>query len=182
MNNLTLPLIVDVLRDLRINFPGKRDGQDIQRQAEIYREGLTGISADGLRHASRRAIQEDAFFPKVARLRELAASYDAYQRNSQPATAADEARCRNCGEDFRLIRKHRPFFGKLANGDPDHRRGWLTSADGEWLLLQPYDRLGCRCTARDEHMPHPDLDPLAERIIPGVHLAVPTTRSSLQPR
>jgi hypothetical protein len=69
---MTLELVLDVLRMLAAAFPGRMDDRALMRRADVYRDNLQGMSGDALRWAAKIAIQEDSYFPKVARLRALA--------------------------------------------------------------------------------------------------------------
>ena len=61
------------LKRLVVVFPSNR--RDLSALAEIYKTALQGIDPTALHAAADRCIQEDQFFPKVARLREAASDY-----------------------------------------------------------------------------------------------------------
>jgi hypothetical protein len=78
---LTLALISELMPKLYAAFPRTIRG-DQRLVLDTYRNGLRGITGDAVRWAVDRTIQEDTYFPKVARLRELAA---AWQRTNAPS-------------------------------------------------------------------------------------------------
>lgn len=149
---LTTELVVDVLRDLMAAFPGKRDANQIQRLADVYRNGLQGLSGSALRWAAKTSIQEDEFFPKVARLRELGTRWT--KNNTSPvfeANAAPQTHCR-CGRAFEFPKRWRPR--NLSSTYGKDYGPVVTSADGVWVMLEEYRRGICpTCHPRCEYQP-----------------------------
>lgn len=142
---LTVELVVEVMRDLHSAFPGKMDDAALVRRAHVYRDNLNGISGDALRWAAKQVIREDNFFPKIARLRQLA---QRWQQHNQPpsATAGAGDTCRN-GHPFRWEKRWRP---KRTH------EGWgvlRLSDDRQWLLLEQYSRSLCECDAKCAYWP-----------------------------
>jgi hypothetical protein len=73
---LTVQLVLEELKRLHVAFPqnvGMRTNPT--GTADVYRNGLRGLSGDAVRAAASVIIQNDQYFPKVARLRELATEW-----------------------------------------------------------------------------------------------------------
>lgn len=87
----------DELKRLLTAFP-RRGQQDLTGLADVYKKGLVGVETDALRGAVDACIQNDEFFPKVARLRGAA---DEWMRRNRgkfaPAGPDDPDRCNVCG-------------------------------------------------------------------------------------
>ena len=95
---LTTSLIAELLPKLLTAFPSKISSQNPQHTAEVYRNGLRGMDGEAVRAAVDISIQTDNFFPKVARLRELASEWT--RRNRAVAIMRVEAvwhTCSVCG-------------------------------------------------------------------------------------
>jgi len=156
---LTTSLVLEELAKLHIAFPqniGMRT--NASGTAETYRNGLRGLSGDSIRAAADRSIQEDQFFPKVARLRELAT---AWMRHNQPVaeptqTAEQELWCPRCRTRAILRNRWRPKTD-------DHHRPILTR-DAAYLLLEPYVRELCECGRGCDYAPIAGVEPPAMRV------------------
>lgn len=98
---LTSSLLVEELGKLMIAFPRNATSRDPVPLADVYRNGLNGLTGDAVRAAVALVIREDEHFPKVARLRELATDYqkrtNAVIGHITGGDEADELRCRVCG-------------------------------------------------------------------------------------
>lgn len=95
---VTTSLIVELLPDLLTAFPSKLSSQNLTHTAEVYRNGLRGLDGDAVRAAVDISIKTDTYFPKIARLRELASEWT--KRNRATATPNIEAAwniCPVCG-------------------------------------------------------------------------------------
>lgn len=172
---LTPATMLRILRDLAAVFPSRGMPDDqLVRRAEVYRDGLAGFDAEAVGHAARRAIQEDNFFPKVARLRELAAAYVTYHRQHRADVAGaidDPLYCAQCRARCEWIRRWRPQV--------DHESGrWLVSANGQYVLLELYDRLLCECAPRCTYLPDPHLA-VDAMPISAMPFARPTKRTTV---
>ena len=77
---LTMALITELMPRLHAAFPRNLGKENPAMMAEVYRNGLRGLSGDAVRAAVGRAIQEDSYFPKVARIRELATAWERHNR------------------------------------------------------------------------------------------------------
>lgn len=77
---LTSALVAELMPRLYAAFPRAIRG-DERYVHDTYRNGLRGLSGDAVRAAVDVVIREDTYFPKVARLREVAA---AWQRRASP--------------------------------------------------------------------------------------------------
>lgn len=98
---LTTQLLREELEKLIIAFPRTASAPNPMAMADVYRNGLSGLSGDSIRFAVNRAIQEDEHFPKVARLREIATEWsrrtNAVIERMTSSDSADELRCHVCG-------------------------------------------------------------------------------------
>lgn len=72
---LTRHLVADVLDELVTALPPRRALDDPEKLVDVYRNGLAGLSGDAIRWAVKRVIQQDEYFPKVSRLRQLAEGF-----------------------------------------------------------------------------------------------------------
>lgn len=122
---LTLALISELMPKLYAAFPRtiKDDGPMV---VETYRNGLRGISGDAVRAAVDRAIQEDTYFPKVSRLRELGLQWQRTNTVVLEARAAEVPWyvCPVCGahaEHRTIVRRKR---------DPE--KGYALIVPEEW--------------------------------------------------
>lgn len=144
---LTLELTVDVLRDLSAAFPQKMDDKAMVRRAEVYRNNLQGLSGSALRWAAKTSIQEDSFFPKIARLRELANRWTTANAPQSVSLPAGNNHCSRCNTSFEWRKQWRP---KVTLG------GWgniQLTADGQWLFLVSYERSLCKCDPPSPYFP-----------------------------
>lgn len=152
---LTTQLVAELMQTLLTAFPSRNlAGNNIVHTAEIYRDGLTGLSGDSVRAATKRCIQEDTYFPKVARLRELAAGWEKHNRVQMPEQLlADETWCRGC--------QQRATWRELWAPAVDEVCRPLLSACGEYVLLVRTERLLCACAAKPAFTPKPGTVPIA---------------------
>ena len=77
---LTTALVGEELKRLFAVFPSKLAAQNVAFTAETYKNGLRGIDGQALRGAVEIVIQNDSYFPKVARLREAAGVWTKHNR------------------------------------------------------------------------------------------------------
>lgn len=146
---LTTALVLEELQRLHVAFPqnlGMRANPT--GTADVYRNGLRGLSGDAVRAAADRAIQEGEFFPKVAKLRELA---QAWMRHNQPTSSAvaashDDTYCPVCRSRAVWEWRWRP----KVNPDKGYAR---VTVDAEHVALEPYQRLLCKCASRCMYAP-----------------------------
>jgi hypothetical protein len=164
---LPLHVVSAELRRLHVAFPnniGMRTNPT--GTAEVYRSGLIGIAQPALTAAVDRAIQDGKFFPKIAELRELAATW---ARHNQPShaivVAADPLYCPNCHSKAYYRDRWRPVRDKLLRP--------ILSVDRTFLLLEPYQRLLCDCAAPCVYSPVDDLQPPMMRVGPTLDAAAP---------
>ena len=167
---LTTPLVAELMQKLLTAFPSRNvAGQNLAHTAEIYRDGLKGLSGDALRAAVDRAIQEDTYFPKVARLRELAAAWERHNRVEMPTPAdTDPLWCGVC----RQHATYKPLWRPRADA---YTRA-LLSHDGKYVLLESTERLKCACATPSKFVPAPGTNPPAAKLdalpIPAQRTAV----------
>lgn len=132
---LTLELVAQMMRDLLAAFPSRNvAGQNIAHTAEVYRNGLRGVSGEALRAAVDLSIKSDTYFPKIARLRELASEWTKRNVVSMPSVA-HEGVCPFCHSPWVPRDRWRPAVDVMYN--PIERDGFL--------YLEPFARDLCRC-------------------------------------
>jgi hypothetical protein len=73
---LTSSLLMDLIARLHAAFPRTIGKENPAMMADVYRNGLRGLSGDAVRHAVDRCIQTEEYFPKVSQLREIAKAWD----------------------------------------------------------------------------------------------------------
>jgi hypothetical protein len=132
---LTTQLLVEILKDLQAAFPNAK-GIDVIRQAEVYRNGLTGLSGDGVRAAARNAIQEDQYFPKVSRLRAYAASYDKRAIVTYRGPEPEWGVCPICFRRVELL----PYYRDTKEIDPATRKPKCDPTTGKPLQVYAGER------------------------------------------
>lgn len=93
---ITTPLLTQMMDKLHAAFPRTIGKDNPAMMAGIYRDGLKGVSGEGLRHAVDRCIQLDQYYPKVARLREFARDFDK-QRIIETRRPPSWDECPTCG-------------------------------------------------------------------------------------
>lgn len=137
---LTGQLVADVLDKLMLAFPSaRRDHEQAQSTADIYRQALVGLSGDAVRWAADQIIREDEYFPKPFRIRELARTFEAKHRVDLPGFERDELYCPTCRTKVQPSHRWRPMT------DATHQHRPMATEDGAYLLLEPYTRDHCRC-------------------------------------
>lgn len=142
---LTTQLVAELMRDLLTAFPSKHSEKNLTHTAEVYRNGLRGVSGEALRAAVDVSIKSDTFFPKVARLRELATEWT--KRNNVTPTVQFGSRvCRFCGVEPSPRERWRPAPGK--------RFVPIVSDDG-MICLERHIRDICDCSGPCWYVPEP---------------------------
>lgn len=135
---LTSQLVAEQLQKLLVAFPRNLGSQNPAMMADVYRNGLRGLSGDAVRAAVDRAIQEDEYFPKVARLREAATAWQRYNTTTlAPKFAKDDRWCDRCQSRAEWLERWRPQV--------DARYNQIPTPDKLAFLLERYDRLLCKC-------------------------------------
>lgn len=132
---LTTQLVVELLQKLLAAFPRNLGAQNPQMMADVYRNGLRGMDGDAVRAAVDVAIQSDNYFPKVARLRELASEWTKRNRVNVGPRPGDEGVCHICRQRPQPRERWRPKV--------DDRHNLVIR--GEYLLLEPFVRDLCDC-------------------------------------
>jgi hypothetical protein len=151
---LTAHLVVECIEKLLVAFP--RTIGKAATMADVYRNGLRGLSGDGVRFAVDRIIQEDTYFPKVARIREVARAWEHVNRATIPQLAnTDPLYCQSCRTRADYRRLWRPLNER--HGRP------AASADGAYLLLEELEqpRLLCKCGPPNPYAPIDGIEPAA---------------------
>lgn len=147
---LTTQLVAEVLEELMIALPRGKGYGTPQQVATTYRNALSGISGDALRWAAKTAIQEDKFFPKVARLRELAMRWTVANAAQTPTMQIEDRRCPGCGKAPAVETRWRPALDT---------KGWRILDGAGRLLLERFERVRCDCDAPARYFPD---DPTTE--------------------
>lgn len=171
---LTVDVVLDVVQNLSVAFQGKRTADDLKRLSFVYFDALGTLSSEAVRWAAKRAILEDVYFPKVSRLVELGQKWTQHARSAGANVVGaidDPMFCPRCQSRFEDRRRWRPQV------DPESGR-WLTSADGQYVLLELYDRLLCDCAPRCAYLPdpHASIDVMPVSAMP---FARPTKRTTV---
>lgn len=152
---LTTSLVMEELQRLHVAFPqnlGMRSNP--AGTAEVYRNGLRGLSGDSIRAAADRAIQDDEFFPKVAKLRELATAWMKYnQPSAEMQFAVDALWCPRCQSRASIRERWRPVV--------DSKFSPIVTRDGRYLLLEVYARELCNCAQACLYAPEDGVEPPA---------------------
>jgi hypothetical protein len=156
---LTTSLVLDELKRLHIAFPnniGMRSNPG--GTAEVYRNGLRGLTGEAVRAAADQAIQNEEYFPKVAKLRELAWTWTKHHAPT-PAEQfeTDPMWCARCKSRASIRERWRPKVDK-------HWQPIITK-DGQFMLLEPYTRELCNCPGSSAYMPLDGIEPYACRTI-----------------
>jgi hypothetical protein len=73
---LTSSLLLELIAKLHVAFPRTIGEKNPAMMADVYRNGLRGLSGDAVRHAVDRCIETEEYFPKVSKLREMAKAWD----------------------------------------------------------------------------------------------------------
>jgi hypothetical protein len=166
-------IMLELLSELTAVWPSRMDDEQQVRRAQVYRDALIGFDEAAVRHAVKRVIQEDSFFPKPARLRELAQAYVAYHRRADAGKVVESSRCTTCGEEFQYRVHWRPATSKTM---PIR---WLVTACGQYLLLERFERYLCGCAPQSHYVPEPAL--LGAEAVPirGVRFHMPFVRTAV---
>lgn len=153
---LTVGTMLELLPKLYTAFPRTLGKDQLRETAQVYRDGLRGLSGDGVRAAVDRVIREDNYFPKVARLRELAREWERSNVVIVAPQAADPLWCPNCQSKAVPREQWRPRV--------DERHRVLLDADAKFLLLEPVPcggRYLCKCAPPPNYAAHPGTEPPA---------------------
>jgi len=97
---LSTELVAQLLVKLHAAFPRTIGAQNATATTDVYRNGLRGLSGDAVRNAVDRVIENDTYFPKVARIRELANEWERRRLAFAPRHRDEPANplaCRICG-------------------------------------------------------------------------------------
>lgn len=122
---VTTALVSELMPKLYAAFPRTIKGEQ-GVVLDTYRNGLRGLSGEAVRFAVDRVIQEDTYFPKVSRLRELAT---AWQRRNATVPAVVVAprwdTCPVCGATAK------PRTISRQRRDPDRRNAVIRDERGQ---------------------------------------------------
>lgn len=122
---LTSGVVADGLKKLLEAFPRNLGQRNPTMMAEVYKSGLDGIDAHAFRAAVDMCIKQDNFFPKVARLRELAGEWRKRNRAEfAPRIPVAWNTCPVCGARAEAPEITRPK--KYGDGQEAH---YLTSKE-----------------------------------------------------
>ena len=147
---LTGGLMLDLLRQLHIAFPRNIGMQNPQLMADTYRNGLRGLSGEAIRWSVGQVIQDDKYFPKVSRLRELASGWNRANRvEIEAAIQRPSGWCDGCQTVAKPETRWRPRVTEKGKRIWDERGR---------LALEQFQRMRCRCDAGAKYFPDGELD------------------------
>lgn len=173
-DTLTPIAVLEQLQRLHIAFPrnlGMRTDSTARQTADVYRNGLRGVSLDGLRFAVDRCLQDDSYFPKIARLRELARDFDLKHRNGGSEHQTDPMWCPRCST------RYRPQVRWRVQADPKQNFAIVTDESGEYVTLEWVERILCDCAPPSVYLPLSDDDPR----MPVSKLQTPDMKRCIRP-
>lgn len=143
-------LISDCLKRLNAAFPRNIGKQNPEYTLEVYKTGLRGLSGESIRAAVDRAIQDEEFFPKVSKLREMA---NAWAKYNQAQTTAEFERdplwCSRCQSRAEYQQRWRVKTVEV----PGNLCKLVVTHDGAGVELESYERLLCRCHPAPAYSP-----------------------------
>jgi hypothetical protein len=97
---LTAAIVAEAIKELRLVFPGRKQDEQVAAVAEVYLKGLAGIDAEAFRAAVKFCIANDSYFPKIARLREVAGEWVRRNRATiEPSFTRHPLACPICGAE-----------------------------------------------------------------------------------
>lgn len=152
---LTVEVLVEQLKRLRIAFPshqGMKTPDQVIATAEVYLDGLRGISADALRAAAKTAIETEKFFPKIVELRTLAAEWTRRHSAYIEPELKDPLWCPRCQDRVAWVRLWVPAIDARCRPVTQEFDGVLH------VKLIATARYLCRCAAPSAFAPEPDLE------------------------
>lgn len=143
---LTPEFVVAQLRDLAAAHPVRLDEKALVRRADVYYRGLEGLTGEALKHAVKKSLQTDKFFPKIARLRELALAYTLANHPTVMEINLERPSgwCDGCQSVAREQRRWRPRIDRKG-------RRILDGAGRLWL--EQYTRVVCKCNPLCRYQP-----------------------------
>lgn len=136
---ITASDLITILERLDVAFD-KRAPKKVELRAEIYRDGLRGVDLDALRSAATAAIEQDTYYPKVARLRELATAWARARNRFAPPDLLESGYCPGCRTFARPVTRQRPRL------DPQNRVYVAAGGDRGVVELEDYVRDRCLCS------------------------------------
>lgn len=155
-----LSVVLEQVGELRKGFHNSRDNRPAEEVARFFHKHLVGVSSDALRAAVTRVIHDDEFFPKIARLRKVAAEIEAARERERKshaiATSADEQTCPQCRQRY----YDRLYWAPNMITDADNRVPYPElTANMQFVLLHATPRLVCDCAAPSMWLPLEGIDP-----------------------
>lgn len=136
---ISTPALVGLLKTLDAAFD-KRGVKDALTRAEVYRNGLRGLDESSIRAAVNLAIEQDTYYPKVARLRELATAWARARNRFAPPDLLESGYCPGCRTFARPVTRQRPRL------DPQNRVYVAAGGDRGVVELEDYVRDRCLCS------------------------------------
>src|SRR5690349_11830115 len=151
MEALTREVLHECLTTLAVSFPQRGlTPQQAEQRANVYRMGLQGVDADALRTAVKWCIQDDQYFPKVARLRELAKRYTRDYGTKALTGEMHPLWCRGCQAKAVLTERWRPKITEKGHHIKD---------DKGRIALESFTRHHCACSPECRWTPDGPDDP-----------------------
>lgn len=139
---VTTVTVLEELKRLHVAFPthsGMKNNPS--GTAEVYRDGLHGLTVDALRAGVRIIIENDTYFPKVSRLREVAWEWTKRHSSDITPELRNPLWCPRCGTECRWLKRWCPRVdkdGAAVMGEIEGVR---------YVRLDQFERLLCACAA-----------------------------------
>lgn len=149
---LTKVLVLEQLLKLYVAFPSHRGmKENPDGTAREYSESLQGLTGEALRAAVKIWIANEKFFPKIAELRTVA--WEWTRRNSAEVAPAqtDALWCPRCQSRLDWLKRWRPRIDPRTNES-------IISENGQYVLLERYERLLCKCAKACDFAPELELE------------------------
>jgi hypothetical protein len=116
---LTLDVVAEILEQFRLAWRARTPEKDLAPTAAVWFESLTGLTAESVRVAAKRAIQGGQHFPRVKEIRESALAFMG-RTNAVMAMRTDASpnQCGICGARYEhhLVRRKVLQASPIADG------------------------------------------------------------------
>jgi hypothetical protein len=145
----TPDLISESLKRLNAAFPRNIGKQNPEYTFEVYKTGLRGLSPESIKAAVDRSIQDEEYFPKVSKLRELAHNWAKYNQAADVARfETDPLWCRSCQTKAAYERRWRVRTAERFGGAV-----LVLNDEQTAVLLEDFERLLCQCAPKSPYQP-----------------------------
>lgn len=117
---MTFAVAAEILEQFRLAWRARIADKDLEPTARLWLQSLTGLTAESVRAAAKRAIQSGEHFPRVKEIRESALQFMG-RTNAIVAlrTDADPNQCAICGARYQqhTVRRKLVQVTPLGNGE-----------------------------------------------------------------